>query len=441
MSDGTLRLGSLTLGSRLIRRPVLDWRDDVSLARIGLATVGLHLFDDAFIQPEAGTSAGDHLISGGLMVGVLALFAALYPRLRQAARGWLALSVGLLAFGAGLAVPGYQTTHDGPSGSDFTGLVAAMGGLLLALIGVALIWASRRTDGRWWWRVVRRAAIGVAAVVLAFQVLFAAGYAYVITHLPRESVAAADLGAPHQEVTIRTDDGLDLAGWYVPSRNGAAIVIVHGRIKTIEHSRMLVRHGYGVLLFDSRGRGESEGDPSMLAWEGERDVRAALEFLKAQPDVDPNRIGGLGLSVGGETLLQTAAHTEDLRAIVSEGAGIRSVKEYAELPSSLEKWIGLPHVAMLTAATALYTGGMPPGNLMDLVERIAPRPVLLIHAGPGQGGEILNADYAEAIGESATVWEINGGGHMKALKEHPAEYEQRVIAFFDQALTGDVPAA
>ena len=347
MSDGTLRLGSLSLGSRLTRRPVFDWRDDVSLARIGLATVGLHLFDDAFIQPEAGTSAGDHLVSGGLMLGLLAVFAAMYPRLRRAARGWLALSVGLLAFGAGLAVPGYQTKQDGPSGSDFTGLVAAMGGLLLVLVGVAMIWASRRTDGRWWWRVVRRAAIGVVAVVLAFQVLYAAGYAYVITHLPRESVAAADLGAPHQEVTIRTDDGLDLAGWYVPSRNGAAIVIVHGRIKTIEHTRMLVRHGYGVLLFDSRGRGESEGDPNLLAWEGERDVRAALEFLKAQPDVDPERIGGLGLSVGGETLLQTAAHTEDLRAVVSEGAGMRSVKEYAELPSSAETvdWAATRHHA------------------------------------------------------------------------------------------------
>ena len=140
MSDGTLRLRTLLLGNLLTRRPAFDWRDDVSLARIGLATVGLHLFDDAFIQPEAGTSAGDHLVSGGLMLGLLAVFAALYPQLRQAARGWISLGVGLLAFGAGLAVPGYQTTHDGPSGSDFTGLVIAarMAWKLTVIIAMAM---------------------------------------------------------------------------------------------------------------------------------------------------------------------------------------------------------------------------------------------------------------------------------------------------------------
>ena len=109
MNAGTLRLGSHSWGGRLTRRPVFAWRDDVALARIGLAAVGLHLFDDAFIQPEAGTSAGDHLVSGGALLALLALFGVLYPRLRRATRGWLAGSIGLLAFGAALAVPGYQT--------------------------------------------------------------------------------------------------------------------------------------------------------------------------------------------------------------------------------------------------------------------------------------------------------------------------------------------
>ena len=148
MSDGTLRLGSLSLGSRLTRRPALDWRDDVSLARIGLAAVGLHLFDDAFIQPEAGTSAGDHLVSGGAMLALLALFAVLYPRLRQANPRLAGVERGPAGVWGGTGrsrLP--DQTHDGPSGSDFTGLVAAMGGLLLVLVGVALIWsvpANRR---------------------------------------------------------------------------------------------------------------------------------------------------------------------------------------------------------------------------------------------------------------------------------------------------------
>ena len=48
----------------------------------------------------------------------------------------------------------------------------------------------------------------------------------------------------------------------------------------------------------------------MSGWGGERDIFAALDFLEDRPDVDPNRIGGLGLSVGGELMLQAAAEDE-----------------------------------------------------------------------------------------------------------------------------------
>ena len=70
---------------------------------------------------------------------------------------------------------------------------------------------------------------------------------------------------------------------------------------------MLVEHGYGVLLFDRRGEGASDGDPNLFGWGGARDIHAAVDFLEDRPDVDPARIGGLGLSVGGEMLLQAAA--------------------------------------------------------------------------------------------------------------------------------------
>ena len=43
---------------------------------------------------------------------------------------------------------------------------------------------------------------------------------------------------------------------------------------------MLARHGYGVLLFDRRGEGESEGDPNIFGWQGERDIHAAVAFLQ-----------------------------------------------------------------------------------------------------------------------------------------------------------------
>ena len=121
---------------------------------------------------------------------------------------------------------------------------------------------------------------------------------------------ADQLGVPHEDVSLETSDGLDLEGWYVPSRNGAAVVVFPGRNGPQRHARMLVDHGYGVLLFDRRGEGGSEGEPNAYGWGGDRDVHAAVDFLQRRPDVEPDRIGGLGLSVGGEVLLEAAAETD-----------------------------------------------------------------------------------------------------------------------------------
>ena len=201
---------------------------------------------------------------------------------------------------------------------------------------------------------------------------------------------------------LTTSDGLKLRAWYVPSRNGAAVIAFPGRSQPVPHARMLIRHGYGVLLLDRRGEGASEGDYNAFGWAGERDLRAAIGFLQQRPDVDPDRIGGLGLSVGGELLLQTAAHTPALRAVVSEGAGQRSLAEHLDNPElgTVQRWF----TGMLaqTAAVAVLSNSAPPDGLADLVPRIAPRPVLLIEALHGNPDEVLNEVYDRAAGDRAS---------------------------------------
>ena len=112
----------------------------------------------------------------------------------------------------------------------------------------------------------------------------------------------------------------------MPSKNGAAVIAFPGRNGPQAKTRMLARHGYGVLLFDRRGEGRSDGEPNW-GWGGEADIKAAIAYLQRRPDVDPDRIGGIGLSVGGEMLIEAAAETDELAAIVSEGAGARSFNE------------------------------------------------------------------------------------------------------------------
>jgi uncharacterized protein len=403
-----------------------------SLFRIGIGLMALHVVDDSFVQPEAGTSATDHLGSGLVPLALFALAAVGYPRLRAGARAVVALALG--AFGVGMGAEGWHYAREvGASGDDYTSLLAIPAGVLLLGVGVVTLWRSRRRDERLPRRYLRRALVGVAGLIVGLLVVYPVIYSYALTHIGRPVVPAPSLGAAFEEVSFTTDDGLELEGWYVPSENRAAVIAFPGRKGPQQQARMLVRHGYGVLLFDRRGEGDSEGDPNALGWDGDRDLRAAIAFLRNRADVDPERIGGIGRSVGGELMLETAAETDALKAVVSEGAGIRSVREATETELAAG-WLAVPVWAGITAGTAVFSNHAPPPNLKNVVERIAPRAVFLIYAKGGQGGEELSQDFYESAGEPKEVWEVPEGGHVGGLDARPRQYERRVIAFFDNSL-------
>ena len=106
-------------------------------------------------------------------------------------------------------------------------------------------------------------------------------------------------------MTLRTSDGLDLAGWYVRSRNGAAVISYPTREGKLPQARMLVRHGYGVLLLDARGYDGSQGDPNLFGWDD--DARTSTPPSPGCSDSRTSRdgrIGGIGFSVGGEMMLR-----------------------------------------------------------------------------------------------------------------------------------------
>jgi len=405
-------------------------RTEAGLARLALGVAALHVVDDNFIQPQPGTSAGDHLVGGLVQLAFFLLAAWAYPLLRPGARATLAIFVGIFVAVMGIGEAGYYTRENGPSADDYTGLLAIPAGLLLVGIGVTTLWRSRKA-GSLVRRVLRRAAVALGLVVGGYFIVFPVAQAYVITHAARAYVPAPELGTAHEDVAFTTSDGLRLEGWYVPSRNGATVIVFPGRKGPQAPARMLARHGYGVLLFDRRGEGASEGDPNALGWAGTRDLEAAVAYLRERDDVDDGRIGGIGLSVGGEMLLQFAAETDDLKAVVSEGAGIRSVREATELTGS-ERLVAVPVFALVTGATAVFASDLPPPSLTDLSAEISV-PVFFIYATPGQGGESLSRTYYEAAHQPKEIWAAEGG-HTGAFSAEPDEYERRVVGFFDDNL-------
>jgi dienelactone hydrolase len=406
-------------------------RSEAGLVRLATGVVALHVVDDNFLQPNPGTGAFDHLVSGLVPLALLVGAAGVYGRLRAGARATIALLLGFFGVLVGTEAVAYGRTV-GLSGDDYTGVLSIPAGLLLLGVGAVTLWRSRKTHDRVWWRWVRRAALAAGAVVVTTAFLLPVALAYVVTHALRAEVPKADLGASYEEVEFRTSDGLRLKGWYIESRNGAAVISFPGRAASQERAKILARHGYGVLLFDRRGEGESDGDPNLFGWQGERDVHAAVKFLQGRPDVDPGRIGGIGLSVGGEMMMEAAAESSALKAIVTEGGSGRSVRD--GFANGDEPWYGIPSLALSTAATAVFTNNLPPRSLKSLAPKIQGA-VFFVYGERGQPAEkpTNRIFYRAAVGPKE-IWEVPGSKHMGGSDAQPAEYERRIVSFFDRHL-------
>src|SRR5436190_6788426 len=275
----------------------------------------LHALDDAFLDRQTGVGLSQHALAA--LVALAGAAAALYsfPRARPSVGALLAFTFAVLATTNG-ALHVQHVRVDGLAHSDLTGIAAFVAGIVLAGLAVAILWRHRRRGSLRVW--AQRIIAAPAMLVGVYLILGPIALGIVEVHKWREPIGPPP-GAGYQDVAFRSSDGLRLAGWYHPSRNGAAILLVHGgngdRQGPSDHARMLVRHGYGVLLYDSRGRGESEGAPNSYGWDWHKDVAGALDFLEHRPDVDRARIGALGLSTGADVVVETGPDRPDIKAI------------------------------------------------------------------------------------------------------------------------------
>jgi dienelactone hydrolase len=249
------------------------------------------------------------------------------------------------------------------------------------------------------------------------------------THKFREDVGEPPPG--FEPVSFSSTDGLGLSGWYRPSENGAAVVIVNSaggdRTGSRGHAKLLARNGYGVLTYDARGTGQSEGTPNGWGWEWEHDVEGAIDFLQTRPDVEDHRIGGLGLSTGADVLIEVAAKNPEMRAVVGDGATARS---FADRPPGL---LSIPFTLSMMGAGELFSGTSPGEPLTELIARAAPTPILLVAAG-SLPLELYAGDRYAASGPSTTLWKLPQVRHTNAIREVRTQYERRVIGHFDAAL-------
>lgn len=244
----------------------------------------------------------------------------------------------------------------------------------------------------------------------------------------------------YEDVTLTTLDGLTLKGWYIPSSNGAAIILLHGymgnRLTGMQAiATTLAEAGYGVLMYDRRAHGESGGDQRSWGWLDVPDVGVALDYLLAHNDVDPDRIGILGFSMGGQIAIRAAAEYEVIGAVFADGACTVAAQDAAPLASEedhtlyaytwavihvLEEKLGMPHPPLIT----------------EVIGDIAPRPLFLLATGDDY--EYPDARwFYEHAGEPKTLWFVPEALHGGTMGVRPDEYKQTLLSFFGRALLGE----
>lgn len=357
-------------------------------------------------------------------------------RVSPRTRGRVAALVGMPAVAVGLGLAPHLATG-GPLAMQAASGLLLGGGLVLLVGGTAVALRGRR-----WPRVV---ASAVGVMVVTAIVALVVGPAVAATNVPRPEFGApaADRGLAVEEVAIPTTDGVRLAGWYVPSRDGAAVVLLHGagstRSNVLDEAAVLADAGFGVLLVDARGHGESGGRAMDFGWYGEQDVVAAIDALVAQPDVDPARIGVVGLSMGGEQALGASGADQRIRAVVAEGATARSAADEAWLSDEfgVQGWFQEQLEWVQDRVTDLLTDAPLPGSSRDAVESTEETRYLLVTAGEVPDEAHSAAFVAAGAPDRVEVWTVPTARHVGGLEARPDEWTDRVTTFLAGALADD----
>ena len=243
----------------------------------------------------------------------------------------------------------------------------------------------------------------------------------------------ARLGVDYQAIELLAFDGIRMAAWYTPPRNGAVILLAHGyaanRGDVTDIYACLARRGFGVLAWDFRAHGVSGGEISTIGYYETQDVEAALDFALSQPGVQ--QVAAWGGSMGGAVSLMAGAQRTEIQAIVADSS-------FTSLEDEMAVMVKLPLLRPLIRFFAETEAGanISAVSPVEKIAQISPRPVMII-AGendqsiPAQSGQRLYA----AAQEPRTLWVVPEVGHMGGFWRFPQQYEQRVIQFYRNALS------
>jgi alpha-beta hydrolase superfamily lysophospholipase len=273
------------------------------------------------------------------------------------------------------------------------------------------------------------------AVLLIWAIRTPIRNAFIFAHPIRRLGWMPESHLNFQEITFQSRDGLTLFGRFVRSKNHATLLLLHplnsAGSKMLLYAEFLARAGYGVFMIDLRAHGSSDGDTSTDGWREADDVAGAVDYLLHRPDVNGQKIGALGISLGAQAVLRGALKTDCLRALVLEGLGPVTLSDHGGRPRSLRRWLHYPFHWIYYRVYEFMIRGRDT-SVTEAIGKIAPRPVLLIASG--EKDIYFNRIFFQAAGEPKELWELPEGEHAAAILHDSQAYIERVVKFFNRTL-------
>ena len=243
------------------------------------------------------------------------------------------------------------------------------------------------------------------------------------------------LGIKFDEVRFPTDNNRTLYGWWIPavkiSKQAPTLILVHGWSRNLGRMLRYIQHlhpfNYNLLAFDARHHGSSDQDDHASMYKFGQDVKAAVQYALTR-DIDKNKVGVIGLSIGGAGSIYAAAIEPAIKAVVTVGAPAHPVDvmqhEFKKLHiPAFFRWLILKQIELKMGVK--YEQFAPVNNIAK-----ANASFLVIH---GEDDEVVPPHQGERLNKAAQpgqcdYWLISGRGHSNC--HHEPGFWERVDTFF-----------
>lgn len=256
----------------------------------------------------------------------------------------------------------------------------------------------------------------------------------------RARQAVENLGIPYEPVSFETSEALILRGWFFPAEDTQAPAVLyapatsHDQRSGLSLVKPLHAAGFHVLLFSYRGHAESDGDRFGFTYGAKesQDVDAAVRYLSEKRGV--KRIAAIGHSAGAVSALLSAARSPQIGAVVaiSPFLSVETVWQ-TNRPSFI-----LPGFYDFLMKLSELRKGFSRQQVqpVDVVGKIAPRPVLIIHGAEDKRISIQQARRLYQAAEAPkTFWLVQGATHASVRSPGLELLMDRVIEFLQGALS------